>query len=735
MTQATTVAGAQVRVLGIRHHGPGSARAVLTALEEMQPDRVLIEGPPEADPLVPLVADPDLVPPVALLAYRNDTPAEAAFWPFAVFSPEWQALSWSARHEVPVAFMDLPAASLLADRAERDQPPTRTRSVRTDPIAVLAEVAGYDDPERWWEDVIENRRDGDPFDAVTDAMTAVRVDRPETEPRTLQREAQMRKTLRSAQKAGARRIAVVCGAWHAPALTGRLPTVTADTALLRGLPTAKVTATWVPWTHSRLAFSSGYGAGVDSPGWYRHLFTDTEHGLERWMTRSAGVLRRHDLPTSTAHVIEAVRLARALAQLRGRPEPGLTEVTDATRAVLCEGNETAVGFILRDAVVGEELGRVPDSAPMVPLEADLRATAKSLRLKYEPTAKDITLDLRNQNDLRRSHLWWRLRILGIDWASPAEVAGTGTFKEGWTLAWRPELSVRLVEASVWGTTVPAAASGRLVDRADSLADCTAAIADCITADLPAVMGELLHRLDRFAADTADVISLLTALPDLVHAQRYGTVRGTDTAAIADVAQAVLSRICAGLAPSLGGLDDDAARAVQVPLERTHEVVPLLPAGPARAGWYAALELAGQRRDLPPLLGGRIARLLMDIGVITRMQAADRLHAALSVGATPTEKAQWAEGFTAGGALLLIHDDALLGVLDRWVRSLDDTEFLQVAPLLRRSFGGFSPAERGNLLRATQSLSGGTARASAPEMDLSRADGVLATARLLLQGPS
>ena len=403
--------------------------------------------------------------------------------------------------------------------------------------------------------------------------------------------------------------------------------------------------------------------------------------------------------------------------------------------MLCEGSETAVGFVLRDAVVGEQLGRVPDSAPMVPLEADMRATAKSLRLKYDPTAKEITLDLRGQNDLRRSHLWWRLKILGIDWAAPAEVAGTGTFKEGWTLAWRPELSVALVEASVWGTTVPAAAAGALVDRAGSLSACTAAIADCITADLPAVMGELLHRLDKFAADTADVTSLLTALPDLVRAQRYGTVRGTDTAAIADVAQAVLARICAGLPMALGGLDDDAARAIQVSLERTHEVVPLLPQGPGRAGWYSALEQAGQRRDLPPLLGGRIARLLMDIGVITRAEAADRLHAALSVGATPAEKAQWAEGFTAGGALLLIHDDALLGVLDRWVRSLHDTEFLEVAPLLRRSFGGFSPAERGNLLRATRGLAGGRATAAAPDIDLTRADGVLATARMLLQGAS
>ncbi|MEK8144574.1 DUF5682 family protein [Streptomyces sp. M10(2022)] len=34
-------------------------------------------------------------------------------------------------------------------------------SPAVDPIGVLAETAGYDDPERWWEDVIEHRaRDG-----------------------------------------------------------------------------------------------------------------------------------------------------------------------------------------------------------------------------------------------------------------------------------------------------------------------------------------------------------------------------------------------------------------------------------------------------------------------------------------------------------------------------------------------------------------------------------------------
>lgn len=748
----------EVRVLGIRHHGPGSARSVLAAVEQWHPDRILIEGPPEADALVPLAADPELVPPVAVLAYRNDSPAVASFWPFAVFSPEWQAVRWAVSHQVPVSFMDLPASVVLADRptgtvpgtpaeptTPDEEPPRRTeaRTLRTDPIALLAAAAGDDDPERWWEDVVESRgHDGgttdpfEPFAAVTEAMTAVRDSAPETDERTLQREAHMRKVLRAAVKSGAERIVVVCGAWHAPALTGKLPAATADSRLLRGLPTAKVTATWVPWTHSRLAARSGYGAGVESPGWYRHLFTATEHPVERWMTEAAGVLRAHDIPTSTAHVIEAVRLAHALAALRLRPAAGLTEITDATLAVLCEGNRPSLSLVQAQAVVGEQLGSVPASAPMVPLDADLRATAKSLRLRFDATAKEVVLDLRNPPDLRKSELLHRLSILDIDWGRTAEVSGTGTFKEGWALQWEPELAVKVVEASLWGNTVPSAAANRLVSRADSLPRCTAAIAAAITADLPDPMPDLLQRLDRFAAGTADVALLLDALPALVHAARYGTVRGTDTAAIAEVAQALLTRISAGLPAALGGLGEEAAEAMRRHLERAHEAVPLLPEGPARDGWSLALAAAADRRDLPPLLAGRIVRLLMDSGRLDRDVAADRLHAALSVGATPIEKASWAEGFTAGGALLLIHDAALLRVLDSWVRSLADEEFLEVVPLLRRGFGSFAPAERGNLLRAAKALDGpDAAAAEQQEWDLSRAAAVLATARLLLSAPA
>src|SRR5215510_480857 len=110
----------RVHLFGIRHHGPGSAASLIAALDALQPAAVLIEGPPEADPLIRYVAAPGMRPPIALLVYVKDDPASAVFFPFAVFSPEWQALRWSLRHERPVRFIDWPAAMSLAARKARN---------------------------------------------------------------------------------------------------------------------------------------------------------------------------------------------------------------------------------------------------------------------------------------------------------------------------------------------------------------------------------------------------------------------------------------------------------------------------------------------------------------------------------------------------------------------------------------------------------------------------------------
>ena len=681
----------RVRVFGIRHHGPGSARSVRQGLEEFSPDVVLIEGPSDADPLVMLAASESMKPPIALLAYATGEPSKAAFWPFAVFSPEWQALQWAAKNGVQARFCDLPAFNVLADQG--------IRTVREgDPLSELAAAAGFDDTERWWDSVIESSSGADSFDAITEAMEALRETVPIDE-ETAHREAYMRQVLRKTLKDGAERVAVVCGAWHAPALVGALGPAAPDARILKGMSKVKTSLTWVPWTHSRLSSASGYGAGITSPGWYHHLFTANDKTITRWLTKVARVLRDEDLPISSAHVIEAVRLADTLAALRSRPLAGLSEVTEATRSVMCDGNDVLLDLITRRLVVGEALGAVPEETPTVPLEADLRARSKTLRLRQQAGAKTLDLDLRSDIDVERSQFLHRLGILEIDWGTPAdsEVRSTGTFRETWALQWKPEFSVSVIEASLWGTTVVAAATSCVVSKINepdiSLASLIGLLENSLLANLPAALSAVLESVKTVAALDHDVSHLMAALPTLTRTLRYGDVRGTDVSALVDVADSLLIRICTGLAVAVTGLDDPSAEEFREHLDKVHSAVMVRDDRDASARWLQAMAGVIDRDDVNGLLVGRMVRLLRDSGSITETAAAQRLSRALSVGSTPTAKAGWVDGFLGGGGLVLVHDRALLTLIDTWVRQLREQDFIDTLPLLRRTFGAFEAGER------------------------------------------
>jgi hypothetical protein len=728
-----------VTVLGIRHHGPGSARSVATALDDLTPDCVVIEGPPELDALVPLAAHPDLVPPVAGLVYAVDSPRRSAFYPFAVFSPEWVALRWAVAHDVEVRFADLPAVHMLApgeeDAARVEGAPDAEgreagpgHGLRLDPVGELARAAGYDDPERWWEDAIEHRRDTtlDRFAMLSEAMTSVRAKAPEDADND-RREAAMRRVLRSARRAGRERIAMVCGAWHAPALEeGAWPAQAADNRLLAKLPRTKVAATWAPWTAGRLAMASGYGAGVRSPGWYQHLFTTPDDEVVAgWLVRVANALREEGLDAAPASVVEATRLADALAAVRGRPSVGLSELDDATRAVLTEGSDLPLALIDRRLVIGEELGRVPDETPMVPLAADVARQQRALRLKPSATSSVVQVDLRREAGLARSVFLHRLRVLGIDWAEQVSAGSTtGTFKEAWELEWRPELAVALVEASGFGNTVVAAAETSVRDRsADAdLAGLASLVEDCLLADLPSGLADVVSVLAQRTARQHDTLTLLRTVEPLARTCRYGDVRGADTAGIARVLETVVLRASVGLGAACRSLDDDGAAAMRDGVEAAQRGVSLLDDAALTDPWHAALTRLADEPDVHGSVSGRVNRLLLDAGLLPSEEAARRLSRRLSTGADAEAGAAWLDGFLTGEALLLLHDDELLGVVDAWVASVPEHVFEDLIPLLRRTFSRFEAAERrqiGTHLRDLRDPSRPRAAATSQGVDLDR----------------
>jgi hypothetical protein len=745
-----------IHIFGIRHHGPGSARSLIHALEQLQPDAILVEGPPEAQPILSLLTHADMKPPVALLIYARDQLQQAVYYPFAVFSPEWQALHYGLTHNTPVRFIDLPQTHRLA--LSNPQP-----LYFQDPLKYLAEAAGFNDGERWWEYMVEHRRNStDLFAGILEAMTALRQELNEELPQAAefpnslleqQREAYMRQGIRAAQAEGKESIAVVCGAWHAPALA-QMPPTKADAALLKGLPKIKVEATWVPWTYGRLCSSSGYGAGIDSPGWYHHLWESSSRASNvlpsspqtsvfvtnakpqpspsitiNWVVNVARLLRSQDIDASSASVIEAVRLAESLAALRDCPLPGLPELNEAVQTVLCFGDPLPMKLIHEKLIVGERMGEVPNDTPMVPLQQDLLKQQKRLRLKAEASARQLDLDLRNANDLERSQLLHRLLLLDIPWGSQQQTSGKGTFREQWRLQWQPELAVTLIEASIWGETIEEAATAytrNLAKQAIDLPTLTDLVDKALLANLIDAASYLMVRLQAEAAIATDIAHLMAALPPLANVLRYGNVRQIDTEIVKHVVDGLVARICVGLPFACSSLNDEAATDMYDRIVEVNSAIVLLQNSEMTESWQTVLVQMADRQGLHGLLAGRCCRILLDAGIFTTESVGTRMGLALSTASEPTLAASWVEGFLKGSGLILFHDDRLWQVLDTWVTSLTDDTFTILLPLLRRTFSTFPAPERRQMGERVKRVSSSpiTTTSSVVELDRDRADTIL-----------
>jgi hypothetical protein len=707
----------RLHLFGIRHHGPGSAASLLAALEALQPEAVLIEGPPDADALIQYAAAPGMKPPLALLAYQADEPKNASFYPLAAFSPEWQAMRWALARNRPVRFIDWPASMSLApmDRPAEDADAPVAERFRGDPLDQLAEASGHADGEALWNALVESRgAAADVFAAIEAAMTALRaesevVTSPAGTLREARREAHMRLELRKALKAQDGAVAAVVGAWHVPALRRNVPAAE-DRATLKDAARVKVEFSWVPWTETRLAASSGYGAGVLSPGWYGHLWQLYEGGPAQavpeafaatWQSKVATLLREEGHPAATASVIEAVRLALALAALRGQPMPGLVEMRDATLAALCHGDETPYQLVERHLVIGQAVGAVDESVPQMPLAADLAASQRRLRLKPEELPQDIALDLRSDAGFAKSVLLHRLDLLGVAWGKLVDAgAGRGTFREIWRLSWVPELSVKLAEALIHGVTIEQAAGGAALARMGETAS-IAGLADTVRRCLLADLGEAAERcialLQAAAVNAADIVGLLRAVPPLVSILRYGTARKMPKEALSALATALAVEVNAGIGLACGGLDDKTSGEMLDAMAEFDQALLLLDDAHLSEEWHRRLEALVDAPSVVPPVAGLALRRLYDRRLLPEAAIAAAFARSLSPTRPPKDVGSWLQGFLGSNADVILHDAALFGLIDAWLAEQREEDFTEILPMLRRGFGGFGAAERKRLL--------------------------------------
>ncbi|MDR3200718.1 MAG: DUF5682 family protein, partial [Spirochaetales bacterium] len=244
----------------VRHHSPACARHLKKTIAEYAPDLILVEGPSDANNLVPYIADPSSVPPFCIYCSYDDTGGlisgekekYRAYYPFLEYSPEYAAIKEAAARGIPAEFIDIPyAGRILAEAAreakaeERKPAETRYRYNENTEYEVnaytsmLARKAGCRSYAEFWE----SRYELPAADIQTTAFVrslffmAYYMRRAETETQTeidgeeipraenftenLLREAFMAGKIAAAVKNYAR-VLVVTGAFHVPGLLAAL---------------------------------------------------------------------------------------------------------------------------------------------------------------------------------------------------------------------------------------------------------------------------------------------------------------------------------------------------------------------------------------------------------------------------------------------------------------------------------------------------------------------------------
>ena len=747
-------------VFPIRHHSPASALQLQALFASVRPAAVLVEGPTSFTSMIPLLVHAEARMPLAVYTYAvhkavDEKPEQrrAAYYPFCDHSPELVALRAAAEMNIPARFIDLDYA--LQSQLDAASEENDARSLqderhfrRSQALSALASKLGCRDHEEMWEHLFEiPASTRDLSEHLADMVAYCKLARDECSEAelnadgTLQREAEMgwhiQQALREREDGDGPVLAIV-GGFHAVALPDLLNRPIQRPNIAR-TTIGDESSALIRYSFDRLDRLNGYAAGMTSPAWHQRFWDLSQKHAKA--ARPAGpklrqelalsflfdvgmeLRERYSLPLPMPTLAGAFEHALRLAQLRQRPAPAREDVLDAVTSCFVKGEADADGALVlavaRRALSGQAMGKVPPGGSTPPLVRDFEYRARRQRLKIdEAQPRRIVLDIYRRSEHRlTSRLLHGLALLGVPLAvrtaGPDFVNGIGMdrLQEHWEYAHSAATDAALVEASVYGTTVPLAVANRfdaklehfesgevgrdaktaasfmtqacVLGLHDHLPRVVAILSRAIAADvsfesLTAAAGNLgLLRESREPLDAKD----LSELPRLLQAAFERAIylgRDLKGGNGVDVVNG-LSRL-RELVVSEAGKDLDSTMfwAMVETLQSTHEAA--LTRGAAAGLLYSDGRMSDEA--LGTILVGHLN------GMQQPREAVSFLHGLLQTA----REAAWQQA-------------SLLKVLDATLQQWDDEAFVANLPELRLSFSEMTPKETDRIAEAVARLHG------------------------------
>jgi hypothetical protein len=729
----------------VRHHSPACAWHVSRLIGAARPDVVLVEGPRDATPLIPLLTHPRTRMPVAIFTtfvQRVDPDGSrplrhSAYYPLCDYSPELAAIRAAAEVGARARFIDLTFPEMvLAGRGGGD---ARALSLLEDHqlnhSRLLQEACrrtGARDPDDLWDHLYEadfERRDTPGF--VRDVSAYCALARRDYTAAMLAaegitaREAAMAAAV--AEESG--RVVVVAGGFH----TVALPHTAA--ARPRPVPIAEGDSlvALMRYGFEQLDRLNGYASGMPAPAFYQRTWEGRD--VAEVVVELARECRRRRLGTSVADAVAALEQARRLAAFRGHARPTREDLLDGIRSVFIKGTEDVEGVAIlaqaRKLLAGDRVGDVPPEAGAPPLVTDMRRTAARLRIDLDRVdAREVKLKLyRSASDREASRFFHRLRFLAVPFAEwlggPDFVTGERLerVEELWRYRWSPPVESTLIERSVYGSTLGEAAAARVLEQFDEAEQSGRGRRADVASEL--ILGacrmglhrhaqELLDRTGRIVAEDASFVSLVRAIERLLglHVSRE-PLEAHHLAGPVELAAAAYDRACY-LLPGLADLPEaDEAQALDA-LNALPQAAQTLGDHPGRSalrrGRLRDLIEAGGRSAC--LRGGAVGLLVaegqLDPGELVRHLEGHLL----SPRDRGRDGADFLRGLLRTARSVLWQVPEVLDSLHDVFRSWDEDQFVRALPGLRLAFADLTPRECDRVAEAAAALAGEGAGAGA-----------------------
>ncbi len=739
-------------IFPIRHHSPTAALQLERLIRERRPRAVLVEGPSDATPLIPLLLDAGTVPPVALYAFRrHGDDVRAAYYPFCQYSPEYVALRVGHEVAADLRFCDLPAAvSLDAQRPDGDGDNAEPEAASDEPGSdepapdepappdyeafshALTQSAGLDSFEELWEaafeqDAGEQRADGyvsllTEFGGVARQFTIQARDRHD-----LRRERHMAATAHAIITAGtpSETVLLVCGAAHLAGIeaeyaalagmAGSDGTANADPTVSGQAPsTEPAEIALIPFSFPRLSEQSGYGAGNRAPWYYQQVWEQRgDYGAAtRYALAALGRhLRCQGHVASLAQSIDAYSLAVVLAAMRDKRAPGVDEMAEAAVACFGQGNVDLVSSALQEVLIGEAVGTITHLVGRTPLQREFYAQAQRLKLPILDSARQVLVHPVVPLEAEQSIFLHRLTIAGVPYARELQsgLRGGGRAAQGgpleslgralekWELQWSPATDARLIERTAWGSTL-VEVCGRLLrqelEQAGRIDDGTQALLRLALCDLGEQrFDQALERCETLAADSGSFAPLARATYQLDGLLAFGAARRMPQARLGQLASRMFTRAALHL-PASARCGDEAALEIQRALGSLFDLVQRKSAVVGdTVGFWEAVESVAESPSSHASLRGLSFVLLELAGRLSQGELAARLRFWLSAVSDAGENARLVAGLFSLHRGTLVRNQALIGAVTDFLLELEIEQLTPLLPVLRRGLGDLSGSER------------------------------------------